>query len=350
MSHSRWVAKLAAFAVSLSLATHSAADITINLEYGEFRDAIGNQLSTSSSLAVLVVDTGDNSFSSVVPGNLEAGNYIDGTDDLIIARFGTKSEYIEQFDSNPKGFIAEALNFNPYTAFPGKGLAAGQALAVYVFPDNAHTNPTVASGDPYCFYSESSGAPAELPAHGSFVTIWAYTPGIDDGSPSIQTGSLDAKYTVATPSYIATIAQPAGSGNFTGDGAFDSGTSTTVTAIPERGYEFVHWTEGGSIVSPNPSYTFDVTANRTLVAVFTAEATFETTTSSLSVDGFMAEWYALPGYSYQVFYSDTLEINDWHQLDSPQQVGASAMLLNYTDSTTAGSPRRFYKVVRTQVN
>ena len=52
------------------------------------------------------------------------------------------------------------------------------------------------------------------------------------------------------------------------DHVFTPGASATVTAAAAANYEFVNWTEGSTSVSSNPSYTFNVNANRNLVANF----------------------------------------------------------------------------------
>ncbi|WP_395749385.1 InlB B-repeat-containing protein [Prosthecobacter sp.] len=71
------------------------------------------------------------------------------------------------------------------------------------------------------------------------------------------------------PSFtVSTSAAPAAGGTTSGDGGFVSGTSTTVAATANAGYFFVNWTENGAQVSTSASYTFNVTANRTLVANF----------------------------------------------------------------------------------
>ena len=67
---------------------------------------------------------------------------------------------------------------------------------------------------------------------------------------------------------ISVSANPADAGTVTGDGTYNYGTSCTVTATPIQRYEFVGWTENGNVVSTETSYTFTVTANRTLVANF----------------------------------------------------------------------------------
>jgi uncharacterized repeat protein (TIGR02543 family) len=69
---------------------------------------------------------------------------------------------------------------------------------------------------------------------------------------------------------ITTSAAPAAAGTTGGGGTFNSGSTATVTATPNAGYVFVNWTEGGSAVSTSASYNFTVSANRTLIANFTA--------------------------------------------------------------------------------
>lgn len=77
--------------------------------------------------------------------------------------------------------------------------------------------------------------------------------------------------TSLTPTYtIAVSANPSGSGSVTGGGTYEQGRSCTVTATAAIGYNFQKWTENGSQVSTNAAYTFTVSANRNLVAVFQA--------------------------------------------------------------------------------
>ncbi len=73
------------------------------------------------------------------------------------------------------------------------------------------------------------------------------------------------------PTYTITVsANPSNGGTVTGGGTYNQGQSCTVTATPASGYTFLRWTENGSQVSTNASYTFNVTENRALVASFTA--------------------------------------------------------------------------------
>ena len=67
---------------------------------------------------------------------------------------------------------------------------------------------------------------------------------------------------------ISLSANPSNAGTVSGDGTYDYGTSCTVTAMPYQRYLFANWTENGTVVSTEQSYTFTVTANRNLVANF----------------------------------------------------------------------------------
>ncbi|MDI9554107.1 MAG: T9SS type A sorting domain-containing protein, partial [Bacteroidota bacterium] len=79
--------------------------------------------------------------------------------------------------------------------------------------------------------------------------------------------SFQANYSLN--SYRVSVSNsPTSGGTATGGGDFTHGSQATVSANPSSGYSFVNWTEGGSFVSANPSYTFTVTADRTLVANF----------------------------------------------------------------------------------
>ncbi|MGI6521895.1 MAG: InlB B-repeat-containing protein [Fermentimonas sp.] len=76
---------------------------------------------------------------------------------------------------------------------------------------------------------------------------------------------------------IEVSANPAEGGTVTGGGSFAQGTSQTVTATANTGYTFTNWTENGTVVSTEPSYTFTVEQERSLVANFSVnkyEVTF----------------------------------------------------------------------------
>jgi len=85
---------------------------------------------------------------------------------------------------------------------------------------------------------------------------------------------------------IKVSASPASEGTVSGGGTFTGGTQQTVTATPETGFDFVHWTNAGKVVSTSEMYTFTLTANTTLVADFAAPKKYTITVrASPAADG-----------------------------------------------------------------
>ena len=67
---------------------------------------------------------------------------------------------------------------------------------------------------------------------------------------------------------IAAYALPTDAGSVIVDGC-KIGETINIRTIPNTGYNFVHWTENGNIVTTNTSYTFTAEETRTLVAIYT---------------------------------------------------------------------------------
>jgi hypothetical protein len=57
-------------------------------------------------------------------------------------------------------------------------------------------------------------------------------------------------------------------GTVTGAGTFDYGNTCTLTATPNDGYLFLHWSKNGEVVSCNATYSFTVTEDDEIEAVF----------------------------------------------------------------------------------
>ena len=68
-------------------------------------------------------------------------------------------------------------------------------------------------------------------------------------------------------------------------GTYDSGSTATLTAVPNDGYEFVNWTVGGKEVSTANPYTFTVNDNITLVANFKEAAAKSYTITTSATNG-----------------------------------------------------------------
>ena len=96
--------------------------------------------------------------------------------------------------------------------------------------------------------------------------------------------SLVANFALNTYT-IAATANPSNGGTVSGMGEYDYGASCTLTATANTGYTFANWTENGSVVSNNATYTFNVNNNRSLVANFTLNSYNVTATANPSAGG-----------------------------------------------------------------
>lgn len=80
---------------------------------------------------------------------------------------------------------------------------------------------------------------------------------------------VDNSVTVIFTKSVSVTPEPYDYGTVTGNGGYTKGTEVTVTATPKEGYTFKYWKSGnGSVVSTSASYTFTVTDNIKLYAVF----------------------------------------------------------------------------------
>ena len=75
---------------------------------------------------------------------------------------------------------------------------------------------------------------------------------------------------------ISVTADPSDGGTVSGDGSYKTGETVTLTASPNNGYSFLHWSEDGIVVESSSTYSFTAEADRTLVAVFTKDNSSET--------------------------------------------------------------------------
>ena len=80
--------------------------------------------------------------------------------------------------------------------------------------------------------------------------------------------TLVANFTPVISALINTDSSPAEGGVTSGGGSVTCGSSVTVSAIPNDGYSFGNWTEGGAVVSTLANYTFTPPGDGTLVANF----------------------------------------------------------------------------------
>ena len=109
--------------------------------------------------------------------------------------------------------------------------------------------------------------------------------------------------------YIATTSNPSNGGTTSGNGLYHFGETCTVTATPATGYEFINWTDNGSVASTEVAYTFTVESGRNLVANFAVQ-TFQITATVEPAEG----GTAIGGGTYNYGDMVTIEVDtneDW---------------------------------------
>lgn len=145
-------------------------------------------------------------------------------------------------------------------------------FAVVLSSTPAAGGSTTGSG---AYTSGSTVTVTAAPNAGYTFKNWTESGNIVSVSSSYQftlTGNrtLVANYNVIPASQLALVlsSSPAIGGSTSGSGSYSSGTSVTAAATANSGYAFINWTENGNIVSTSASYTFAITANKSLVANF----------------------------------------------------------------------------------
>ena len=138
----------------------------------------------------------------------------------------------------------------------------GQVLQAYSAKPVAETDKAVKVGD----YVETIGN----------LKLYNTTPEITNGTYAIIPAPV-VNYT------ITVCANPAEAGIVTSGGEYEETDEITVTATANEGYEFVNWTENDEEVSTEAEYTFEVLADRNLVANFVALPAPEVKSGKFSV-------------------------------------------------------------------
>lgn len=116
---------------------------------------------------------------------------------------------------------------------------------------------------------QSSDNTVNLSTAGEYYLVFFWKN--DGGGGSTPPAAVDNIDVHAALTYtITATANPSASGTVSGGGTIAENNTCRLNAIPNVGYNFVNWTESGTVVSTNPTYSFTVTGNRTLVANFEA--------------------------------------------------------------------------------
>lgn len=119
----------------------------------------------------------------------------------------------------------------------------------------------------------------------TIFACWLHAKKIDDNNAYIHVynsqGAAVYKLSVLEAAIVTLDVNDATMGTVEGGGKIVVGENTTVKAIPQLGHSFVYWLNGTEVVSTDAEYTFAVTSDVTLTAVFQAE---ENKTLTLSVN------------------------------------------------------------------
>ena len=153
---------------------------------------------------------------------------------------------------------------------------------------------------------------------------------------------------------VTVLASPAAGGEVTGGGSYAEGASCTVTATPAEGYTFVNWAENGTVLSTEPSYTFTVNENHTLVANFTVQSYTITLTANPTEGGTLtgggtynhgqyctAVATEAPGYTFVNWTEDGTEVSTdasyYFMVEGNRNLVANFTINSYT-VTVAANP------------
>jgi len=191
--------------------------------------------------------------------------------------------YTATITTGAKDLAGNALAQNYVWSFSGVPVATQYYVVVSSNPPAVGT--TAGGGS---FNSGASATVTATPNVGYTFTNWTEGVSIVSTNPTYSFSvfsdrTLVANFSVAQ--YTVTLSSnPLAGGTTSGGGSFNTGASATVTATPNVGYTFTNWTEGVSIVSTNPTYSFTVSGNRTLVANFSV-AQYTVTLSSNPLAG-----------------------------------------------------------------
>jgi photosystem II stability/assembly factor-like uncharacterized protein len=132
---------------------------------------------------------------------------------------------------------------------------------------------------------------------------------------------------------ITTSSNPTSGGTTFGGGTYPNGTSITVSANSNTGWNFLNWTENGNVVSTNSSYSFTVSTNRNLVANFSQTQSVINTSANPITGG-----TTYGGGSYPNGTAITVSANantGWSFLNWTENGNVVSTNLNYTFTVTA---------------
>jgi hypothetical protein len=226
---------------------------------------------------------------SPVEGDTSGGGLVDnGSSATVVASPNAGYSFVDWTEGGTQVSTSASYTF---TATAHRALMANFVVTP-TYAVSVSANPvaggTVSGGGNYPGGSNATVMAVESP--GYVFTGWKNGSTLASTSlsytfPVTTNNSLVANFVVAgVPKSVTTSANPVAGGTVSGNGTYLTGVIATVVASPKPGYKFSKWQEGSATASTSPSYSFTVTANRTLVAKFD-EFFVVTATSSPTIGG-----------------------------------------------------------------
>ena len=148
-------------------------------------------------------------------------------------------------------------------------VAQFQGQSYYIATSSNPTNGGTTSGNGLYQYGESCTVTA-TPAQGYEFVNWKENGSVVSTEASysftVTNGrNLTANFTLQTIE-ITTSIEPTEGGTVTGGGTYNYGDEVTIAVVTNEDWAFQNWTENGTVVSEDKTFTFIATANRNFVA------------------------------------------------------------------------------------
>jgi len=204
------------------------------------------------------------------------------------------------------GTIVSTSTSYRFTVNSARNIVANFSATIAVLVNPTYSGSVTGTGR----YNSGATCTLTATANSSYVFINWTENGAEVSKDASYTFTVDrartlvANFTNKNNSINATSASTT-KGTITGGGTYIYGSTCTLKATPKTGYVFTGWTENDAIVSANSSYTFIVSAARTLVANFSAVGVTVTQPTATKLSGSIIATpstgftYSIDGKTYQ---------------------------------------------------
>ena len=211
--------------------------------------------------------------SSPANGGTTAGGGTYAAGSLVIASAGANNGFAFLNWTQNGSVVSTSANYT-FTAAANRTLTANFSTKRYNIGLSASPVNGGTVNGAGIYLSGANVTVTATPNTGFLFANWTQNGAVVSTTPSYSFTAISDRNLVAnftTVFTITTSAQPPNGGTATGGGSFSSGTSVTVTANPNNGFNFINWAENGVPVSTSASYTFLVNGTRSLVANFASK-------------------------------------------------------------------------------